>query len=380
LKASHARKLDISSSEQRKILRGLNEEKRQLEDKLDYNQRTQMERDKMSVDYVVFQRRLAEDKTRFRDAITEFTSASTRDNDRLRRKETIRHEGSIGAFKEKVMAEKQKSGAKATQDYMENLARIKNKGQHTMAVLAQNDRAGKLKHDLKHDLEMKKLATERAQRCNEELEKYLSVICTQYFDREETLTETKLVAGAEQQRRETEASVLQTQISEGKREAEQLRKALRTTLEMSEQFKEDIRQARQEAHDMFAGDSVAWAITAALPAIRSQPEEDDTANERLLETEVERNENDLELLLSALHLSSRREDDVTGSRGGHGSRGGFGTPRTTTFTPRTPVTPGRTPGRTPRLHTRGTAHSGTASAGAGSRRMTPRASLTPRVS
>ena len=110
---------------------------------------------------------------------------------------------------------------------------------------------------------------------------------------------------------------------------------------MSEQYKEDITQARQEAHDMFAGDSVAWAITAALPAIRAQPE--DGTSERLMETDVEKNENDLELLLSALHLSSRR-DDVTGSRGGHGSRGGFGTPRTTTFTPRTP---GRTQDSTP---------------------------------
>ena len=232
LKSAHARKLDININEHRKILRGLNEEKRALEDKLDYNQRTQMERDKMSVDYVVFQRRLAEDKARFRDAITEFTSASTRDNDRLRRKETIRHEGAIGAFKEKVMAEKQKSGAKATQDYMENLARIKEKGQHTMAVLAQNDRAAKLKHDLKHDLEMKKLAAERAQRCNQELEKYLTLLCEQYFERETSISEAQRVAYEEHQRRETEANVLKTQIAEGKREAEQLRRALRTTLEM----------------------------------------------------------------------------------------------------------------------------------------------------
>ena len=249
------------------MMRGLNEEKRALEDRLDFNRTTQSERDKMSVDYVIYQRRLAEDKARFRDAITQFTSSSTRDIDRLVRKEMIRNEGAMGTFKEKVMAEKEKSGAKAKQDYLENLARIKDKGKYTMAVLSYNDRIVKAKNDLKHDLEMKKLATQRAQKCNDELEKHLIALVEQYFEREESIDAAKVEAYQAQAEREEVATALKNKIRDGKREAEQLRETLRSTLQASEQCKDDIRLARQEAHDMFSGDSVAWAITAALPAM-----------------------------------------------------------------------------------------------------------------
>lgn len=62
----------------------------------------------MSVDYVVFQRKLAEDRQAFRDAIQEFESASTRDIDRLIRKEMIRNQGAKGSYKEQLLAEKRK--------------------------------------------------------------------------------------------------------------------------------------------------------------------------------------------------------------------------------------------------------------------------------
>jgi len=363
LKYSFSTKVESNSNEHKKVLRVLHEEKRALEDKLDFEQQTQQNRDNISVDYVVFQRRLTEDKASFRAAIQEFESASIRDMDRLIRKEMIRNQGAKGAYKEQLLAEKRKSGAKATQDYVANLARIKEKGAHTMTVLADNELLMKQQHGLKHALEVQRLAAERAQKCNEELERHLKIIVKQYFENEEVINQAKLETGMVHSHRDQEMEEIKMRIAEGKSEAEQLRKALRSTLEESETYKEDVRVARQEAHDMFSGDSVAWAITAALPAIRSQPEDDANEATRMMETDEERNENDLELLLSALHLSSRRDDAVVGSRGGHGSRGGFGTPR---------VEQNSRGGRTPRLHTRGS----NMSHGSGSRRLTPR---TPRV-
>lgn len=56
-----------------------------------------------------------------------------------------------------------------------------------MEVLADNEKLMKQQHDLKHALEVQKLAAERAKRCNEELEKYLKMIVEQYFDLEDPM-------------------------------------------------------------------------------------------------------------------------------------------------------------------------------------------------
>jgi len=282
---------------------------------LDDEKYTRAARDKMSLDFVILQRRLAEEKLSFQGAIHKFESASIRDIDRLIRKEMIRNQGAKGAYKEQLLAEKRKSGAKATQDYVENHTRIKGTSSNTVRVLDENERLMKQQHDLKHALYVQRLAAERAKRCNEELESYLKLIVEQYFDRADQIDEIRASSNTVLKDQDLRMREMRHQIAESKTEAETLRTELRRVLEDSERLKHDTRTARQDAHDMFGGDSVAWAITAALPAIRAQPERE-TMSSRIMETDLERNENDLELLLSALHLSSRRET----SEGGHTPR------------------------------------------------------------
>jgi len=320
LKLNHREKKEDNLVEHKRSLRSLNEEKRLLENRLEDEQNTKFNRDKLSVNYMIVQRRLAEEKVGFQDSIQEFESSSTRDIDRLIRKEMIRNQGAKGAYKEQLVAEKRKSGAKATQDYVENLTRIKKTGNNTIAVLEYNERLMKQQHDLKHELDVQKLAAERAKKCNEELERHLKQLVQKYFDTCDEIEETHASSTTKRVDKDFQMRQVKHKVADSKEEAEVLRLELRHILETSEWTKQETRSTRQDAHDMFGGDSVAWAITAALPAIRSKSD-DEMQPSRLMETDDERNENDLELLLSALHLSSRRDQ----SDGHHTPRHGLHT-------------------------------------------------------
>lgn len=334
LKLTHEKKVEDNLADHKRVLRSLNEQMYHLEDKLDDEKHTRSARDKMSVDYVILHRRLAEEKNSFQQSMQDFESASTRDIDRLIRKEMIRNQGAKGAYKEQLLAEKRKSGAKSTHDYVQNLGRIKQTSAETMAVLQNNERLMQQRHDLKHDLDMQKLSAERAKRCNEELERYLRLIVQQYFDKADQTDVERASSNTLRVDKDLQVHQIKAHIADSKKEAEGLRTELRQILEASEILKQETRATRQEAHDMFAGDSVAWAITAALPAIRSQSDDVVDSSSRMMETDYERNENDLELLLSALHLSSRRDQSEGGSFTPLTPRHGNMTPRAGNYTPR----------------------------------------------
>jgi len=301
LQIDFMKKKEMNLMDHKRTMRTFNERLRVLDDQLDDEKHTKSARDKMSVDFVIGTRKLTEEKTSSSEALAKFKSASIRDVDRLHRKERIRNEGAKGAYKEQLLAENRKSGAKATQDYVENHNRIKNTSSNTIAVLDENERLMKQQHNMKHELDVQRLAAERAKRCNEELENDLRKMVELYFEKEDQINAARASSNTIRTDKDLRMREIKQQIADSKKGSEHL--------------KSDTMSARQDAHDMFGGDSVAWAITAALPAIRAQPELE-LSSSRIMETDLERNENDLELLLSALHLSSRRESNSGTSHGG----------------------------------------------------------------
>jgi len=281
------------------------------------------ERQKLATDTVLVYHQQDKQRDTFQKAKQDFSSLSTRSIDRLVRKEMWRSKGIIGEYKEQLKADKRKSKSKATQAYIQNFEKIKETGTRTIELLENNEALMKQKHHLQHELDIQKLATDRAELCKQDLENQVRDMARRYFEKAEAIMETREHANALRRDEDLKLRKAKQTIQDRKDEAEKWLHEWREKLEQCERTKMEIRDARQEAHDMFSGDSVAWSITAALPAIRGQRMNDSTSSVTKMD-DIQKSENDLELLLSALHLSSRRDRNAD-------------TPRR--MTPRVPTTP-----------------------------------------
>eukprot|EP00658_Telonema_sp_P-2_P009171 TRINITY_DN1345_c0_g1_i3.p1 TRINITY_DN1345_c0_g1~~TRINITY_DN1345_c0_g1_i3.p1 ORF type:complete len:456 (+),score=176.16 TRINITY_DN1345_c0_g1_i3:183-1550(+) len=225
---------------------------------------------------------------------------SKKEISRLMRKESVKNQGLIRAFKEQQLTLRQQSGTKAAADNVSKRVELLKKGHVTVNVLERNSKLEREHQELVRELETHRYNVEELRIQHDKLRKQLMTVTEQYWESEDSLAKKQQEhEGRAVNQDLPNANAL---LTDYQAEAKQCRDRLREAIQECKELKLEDPKVRQELLD-HQKDSLSWAITSALPTICSRER-----SEQQSDGGVQRREQELELLLSALRVALIRDE------------------------------------------------------------------------
>lgn len=237
-------------------------------------------------------------------AFQEYEDMRMREITRLTGKERLKNQGKIQIYKEQLERMNNQAGTKAQMDYDENMAKIQKVGQATINTLDLNERLAREHQEFKRELEIHRYTVREAQDQNRRLQAVLESTVQQFWESEKRLETKQHRALKSREYEQHDIQRVQADLEKCQQDAQACRKALREVLKESEDLKAENQSVKDEAGEMFNGNSISWAITTALPAIWNGSK----SNSRPDNSKAAKNEEELELLLSALRVALIHEE------------------------------------------------------------------------
>lgn len=264
--------------------------------------KTRQQRDVLTAKFEEMQARLIQSKQEAVEALGEFEEFSKMEIARLVRKETVRNKGVLRAFQERHITLNQQAGSKAVIDNVENRNKVLENGEHVVKILEANAKLEREHQELRRELETRRFTKQEAESTHEKLKVELTCITRRFWEAEDRIQDLKasIASSSTVDPVSAECASLKATLSQTQADAKARRDELRSVLSESQQLRTQNVRLKQEARDMFAGDSVAWGIITALPAIWSGSRAEGI-------TRTARNEQELDLLLSALRVATIHE-------------------------------------------------------------------------
>merc|ERR1711934_326784 len=157
---------------------------------------TTQQRDALTVKFAEMQATLIKSKQEAAESLNEFDNFSKTEIARLVRKESVRNQGVLRAFKERHVTLNQQAGSKALLDSVENRNKVLEHGEHVVRILEANEKLEREHQELRRELETHRFTKAEMEAQHSRLKAELTNITRSYWKVEDQVVALKARSGS----------------------------------------------------------------------------------------------------------------------------------------------------------------------------------------